>query len=61
MKVLNSRIAFYEDCENNKFFFETGKQHYTDNTIQELQLNNGRIIDQTADILQEQKRFYENI
>ena len=57
MKMLNNRIAFYEDYEkNNKFFFQTGKQHYTDNTIQELELNNGRTIDQTADILQEQKK-----
>ena len=62
MKMLNNRIAFYEDYEkNNKFFFQTGKQHYTDNTIQELELNNGRTIDQTTDILQEQKIFYENL
>ena len=60
MKMLN-RIAFYEDYEkNNKFFFQTGKQHYTDNTIQELELNNGRTVEQTADILQEQNKFYEN-
>ena len=62
MKMLNNRIAFYEDYEkNNKFFFQTGKQHYTDNTIQELELNNGSTVDQTADILQEQKKFYENL
>ena len=62
MKMLNNRIAFYEDYEkNNKFFFQTSKQHYTDNTIQELELNNGRTVDQTADILQEQKKFYENL
>ena len=36
-------------------------QHYTDNTIQEPELNNGKIIDQTADNLQEQKKFYENL
>ena len=59
--MLNNRIAFYEDYEKiNKFFFQTGKQHYTENTIQELELNNGRIIDPKADNLQEQKKFYEN-
>ena len=60
--MLNNRITFYEDYErDNKFFFQTSKQHYTDNTIQELELNNGRVIDQTANILQEQKKFYENL
>ena len=47
MILLNNRIAFYE--------------HYEDNTIQELELNNGRIIDQTVDILQGKKKFYENL
>ena len=62
MKILNNRVAFCEAYEkNNEFFLQTGKQHYTDKTIQELELNNGRIIDQTADILQEQKKFYEKL
>ena len=62
MKMLNNRIAFYTDYDkNNKFFFQTGKQHYTGNSSQELEWNKGRIIDQTADILQEQKKFYENL
>ena len=62
MKMLNNRVALYEGYEkNNKSFFKTGKQHYTHNAIQELELNNGRIIDQTEDILQEQKKFYENV
>ena len=39
---------------------QTGKQHYTYITIQELELNNRRIIDQTAHILQEQK-IYVNL
>ena len=29
--------------------------------MQELELNNGRMIDKTEDILQEQKKFYENL
>ena len=61
MKMLNNRITFYEDYEeNNKFFFQTGQQHYTNNTIQEREFMNGRIIDQTADILQEKMKFFEN-
>ena len=52
MKMSNNRITFYEDYEKiNKFFFQTGKQHYTDNTIQE------QIKDKTADILQEKKEL----
>ena len=47
--------------KKNKFFFQKHKQHYTDNTIQELELNNGRIIGQTADILQEKKKFCGNL
>ena len=62
MKMLNNKISLYEDYEKiNKFFFQTCKQHYTDNTIREHELNNGRIVDQTADILQEHKEFYENL
>ena len=62
MKMLNKRIEFHEDYEkSNKFFYQTGMQHYTNKTIQKLQLNNGRITDQTADILQEQMKFYENL
>ena len=38
MKMLNNRIALYEDYEKyNKFLSKTGKQHCTDNTIQELE------------------------
>ena len=47
--------------KNNKFFFQTGKQQYTDNTIQECELYNGRPINLTADTLQGQKKFYENL
>ena len=61
MKMLNNRIAFYEDYEKNEIFFQTDKQHYTDNTFQEHELNNERIIDQTADIVQEQRKFCENL
>ena len=61
-EMLNNRTAFYEDYEkNNKFFYGQGKQHYTINTIQELELDNGTIIDKTTDILHEQKKFYEKL
>ena len=41
-KMLNNRTTFYEDYEkNNKFFYCEVKQHYTNNTIQELELDNG--------------------
>ena len=45
MKILNNKITFYEDYgnKNKKFFFLTGKQFYTENAVQELELNNGRI------------------
>ena len=36
MKMLHNRVAFYEDYEkNNQFFFQTGKNHYTDSTFEE--------------------------
>ena len=61
-KMLDNRTAFYEDYEkNNKFFYGQGKQHYTNNTIQELELDNGTILDKTTDILHEQKKFYEKL
>ena len=62
--MLNNRTAFYEDYEkNNKFFYHEGKQHYTNNTIQqlELELENGTILDKTTDTLHEQRRFYEQL
>ena len=33
-----------QTMKKHQFFFQTGKQHYTDYTIQELELNNRRII-----------------
>ena len=56
INMLNIRIAFYKDYE--KIINSSSKQ--ASNTtltihIQELELNNGRTIDQTADVLQEQK------
>ena len=60
MKMLNYRIAFYEDYEK---IINSPKQvcNTTENTIKELELNNARIVDQTADIFQEQKKFYEHL
>ena len=52
--MLNNRTAFYEDYEkNNKFFYHEGKQHCTNNTIQELELDNGTNLDKTIDIIHE--------
>ena len=60
--MLNNRTAFYEDYEkNNKFFYHEGKQHYTNNTIQELGLDNGTVLDKSTNILLEQKKFYEKL
>ena len=60
--MLNNRTAFYEDYEkNNKFFYCQGNQHYTNNTIQELELDNGTILEKTTDILHEEKKFYEKL
>ena len=60
--MLNNRTAFYEDYEkNNKFFYFQGRQHYTNNTIQELELDKDTISDKTTDILHEQKKFYEKL
>ena len=43
VKMLNNRIAFHDIYEKkNKFFFQTDKQPFTDNTIQECELNYGK-------------------
>ena len=58
--MLNNRTAFCEDYgENNKFPYHEGKQHFTNNTILELELGNGTISDKFTDILHEKMKFYE--
>ena len=61
-KMLNNRTAFFEDYgKNNKFFYDECKQYCTNNTIQELELDNGTILDKITGILHEQKKFYEKL
>ena len=51
----NNRTPFYEDYKkNNKFFYHEGKQKYTDDTIQELELDSGTILYKTTYVLHEQ-------
>ena len=61
-KMLNNKIASYEDYEkSNNFFFHFGKQKYFDNTIHELELDNGAVLSQTTDIFYEEMKFYEGL
>ena len=44
MKMLNNRTVLYEDYEKNKkFFYHEGKQHYTKNTIQDLEVDKAQL------------------
>ena len=42
-----------------KILFSWGQAVYTNNTVQEVELDSGTILDKTTDILHEQKKFYE--
>ena len=60
--MLNNRTAIYEEMRKiKKFFYHEGKQYYSDNTIQELDLDNDTSLDKTTDILHEQKKFYKKL
>ena len=43
--MFNIGIEIYDDYEKNNWFYHEGRKQYTDNTIQELELHNGAVIE----------------
>ena len=50
-----------EGERSSKYFCNLEKRHFTEKIIPKLILNNGTEITNQADILKEQKSFYENL
>ncbi|KAL9962045.1 hypothetical protein ACROYT_G031110 [Oculina patagonica] len=60
--ILRSRARWHEQGErNNKYFYGLEKRNYSRKLVTKLKLNDGSFTTSQFDILEEQKKFYENL
>ena len=60
--ILRSRARWHEQGERNtKYFYSLEKRNYSRKVVTKLKLNDGSYTTNQSDILEEQKRFYENL
>ena len=60
--ILRSRARWHEQGErNNKYFYGLEKRNYSRKSVTKLKLSDGSFTTSQLDILEEQKKFYENL
>ena len=60
--ILRSRARWHEQGERNtKYFYSLEKRNYSRKVVTKLKLNDSSYTTNESDILEEQKRFYENL
>ena len=60
--ILRSRTRWYEQGErSNKYFLNLEKRNYSKKLVSKLKLQNGSVLTDQFDILEEQSKFYQSL
>ena len=60
--ILRSRAIWHEQGErSNKYFFNLEKRNHSRKLVSKLKLQNGSVITNQFDILEEQSKFYKSL